>query len=197
MTARDGMLNLIDELRARCNAGSADYVVAATTYWADDDLQVTLDRHRCEYVRQSLDAEPVQMSGSAVYHDYYWRHGDWVEEGTSGTAAWRLEDSAGSVIASGYTVNYPARHIRFTANTAGSAYYLSYRAYDLDRAAADVWARKASHVTDRFDLSTDNHKLSRRQLHEMYTAQAAYYRRMAPARSVTRTRDDIGEGGYR
>jgi hypothetical protein len=197
MAARAGMANLIDELRARCNAGSADYSLAGDTYWVDDQLQTTLDRHRCDYQRQPLRVDPIQMVGSAVYHDYYWQRGDWVEEGTSGTAAWRVENSAGSVISeSGYVVNYVHKHIRFTADQMGTAYYLSYRAYDLDRAAADVWARKAAHVTDRFDLSTDNHKLSRRQLHEMYTAQAKYYRSMAPARSVTRVRDDIGGETY-
>lgn len=195
MTARAGMVNILDELRARCNAGTAEYVVSGTTYWSDDDLQAACDRFRRDYTRQPLQPEPVQMPGSAVYHDYFWRVGEFVEEGTSGTAAWRLENSAGSVIAdAAYVVNYSAKHIRFVADTAGSAYYLSYRAFDLDRAAADVWTRKASHVTDRYDIQTDNHRLSRRQLHEMYTQQAEAYRRKAPGRSVTRVRDDVG--GY-
>jgi hypothetical protein len=188
------MVNILDELRARCNAGSADYSLAGDTYWSDDQLQAACDRFRRDYTRQPLEAEPIQMPGSAVYHDYFWCHGDFVEEGTSGTAVWRLENSAGSVIAeAAYTVNYSAKHIRFTSDQAGSAYYLSYRAYDLDRAAADVWTRKASHVTDRFDLVTDNHNLKRSQLHDMYMKQAKYYRSSAPARTVTRVRDDLGD----
>jgi hypothetical protein len=187
------MGNLIADLRQRGEAGSAEYVLSGHTYWSDEDLQTRLDHTRTDVFRAPLTVGPVTSGGSAVYQDYYWRTGDAVEEASSGTVAWRVEDSAGSVIGTAdYTVNYAARHIRFAANTAGSAYFLSYRAFDLDRAEAEVWERKAANVANRFDVSTDNHMLTRSQLQAHYLAMAASARRRAPAQVRTRIRDDVG-----
>ncbi len=183
--ARSGMTTLIDELRRRCDAGTADYT--------DDDLQAVLDGYRRVSVRRLLLAVPTQSGGSAVYNDYYWDAGDWVEGAESGTAVWRVDDSAGSVVGTAaYTVESRAGHLRFTADTLGTAYYLTSRAYDMDRAAADLWDAKAAAVASRFDVSTDNHDLKRSQLVQHYRDMAASYRRRAPAQTSERLRDDAG-----
>ncbi len=181
---RSGMTVLIDELRRRCDAGTADY--------SDDALQTVLDGYRSVHIRRPLLAIPAQSDGSAVYNDYYWSSPGWVEAPESGSAVWRVEDSAGSVVGTAaYTVESRAGHLRFSASTGGSAYALTFRAYDMDRAAADVWDSRAAAVADRFDVSTDNHDLKRSQLVHHYREMAASYRRRAPALTSERIREDI------
>lgn len=189
---RDGMSNAVQELRRRCDAGTAEFMAGTVTYYSDDHLLATLDRHRSDLRRQHLRMEPTYSGGQVVYQDYYWERGDWIEEAASGAAAWVVEDSAGSAVGTaGYSVNYSAKHLRFSADTTGIAYLLSYRTYDLDRAAAEVWEDKAAHVADRFDVKTDNHDLKRSQLRQSYLAMAANFRRRAPVRSRERTRGDV------
>lgn len=191
MAARDGMASLIIELRTRCDAGTADYQVAGSDFWTDDQLQSVLDRNRRDVKRETLMLAPELSGGSAIYHDYQWCR-EWVEEAASGTAIWRVEDSQGSLIGTAsYTPEYGARSLRFASNTGGTAYFLTYRSYDLDRAAAEVWERKAGHVASRFDIKTDNHDLKRSQLVEQYRAMAVEFRRRAPAKIATRVRDDM------
>lgn len=190
MTARTGMATLITELRQRCEAGTAEYTLSGEVYWTDDHLQARLDREREDVYREPLMVQPRYEGGSAVYYDYYYRR-EYVEEADGGTV-WRVEDSTGALVGTAsYTANYAARHLRFAANTGGSALYLTYRAYDLDRAEAEVWERKAANVASRFDISTDNHSLKRSQLEDAYRQKAADARRRAPAKSRTRTRGDL------
>ena len=183
--ARPGMTALIDELRRRCDAGTADF--------SDDALQAVLDGYRRVSVRRPLLVVPTLSGGSAVYNDYYWYAGYWVEGPESGATAWRVEDSAGSVVGTAlYAVESRAGHLRFADDTRGAAYTLTSRAYDLDRAAAAVWDAKAAAVADRFDVSTDNHDLKRSQLMQHYRDMAAGYRRRAPAAASERLRSDLG-----
>lgn len=191
MPIRDGMASLITQLRGMTDAGTADYTVAGSPYWTDEQLQDKLDDQRRTRRREPLAFTVDAISGgSAEYHDYYFRHAH-VEEAGSGTVAWVLEDSTGADVGTAdYEVNYRARHIRFSANTLGTAYYLSYRAYDLNRAAAAVWQDKAAHVAARFDLKIDNHDLKRSQLRDAYLKMAAEYRGKAGGRSIERVRGD-------
>jgi hypothetical protein len=177
-------------------AGTAEYALGTTTYWTDDQLESVLDRYRTDVYREPLVLRPIYVNGTARYHDYYWRRAE-VEQATSGTAAWRLETSAGALIGTAnYSVNYEARHIRFSADQGGVTYYLTYRAYDLNRAAAEVWESKAAHVADRFDVETDNHNLLRSQLYNHYMNMAKIYRRRSPAMTSHRTRADVNPLGH-
>jgi hypothetical protein len=159
-------------------AGANDFTIGEVTYWSDDRLQDKLDQHSRRVVRENLQMEGVwQGGGSALYYDYYWSLRD-VEELSSGTAAWSVQNATGSVIAtSAYEVNYPARKITFDADQAGEARYLSYTAYDVHYAAADVWDEKASYVAAAYDVKSDNHDLKRSQLRQAYEAQAAALRK--------------------
>jgi outer membrane protein assembly factor BamB len=170
------MANLIQDVRGRTEAGSADYSVNGVTYWTDDQIQEQLDQHREDIYREPLCVEPVLVAaGTATYKDYYFKR-PFAEERTDGTVIWRIEDAAGSVRGTAdYSVNYAAQHIQFVNDTHGTALYLSYRTYDLDATAADIWRRKAAHVADRYDIETDNHNLKRSQLRTSYLAMANFY----------------------
>ena len=136
MTARAGMSNLIKALRAATAVGTSDYTINSVSYWTDDQLQEMLDRYQEQHVHINLTPKPM-YTGDWEYYDYLIPQGRNFEE--SGTdSGWAVRNSAGGTV-TGYTVNYPARKITFTADQAGKAYYLDCRTYNLQLAAADVW----------------------------------------------------------
>lgn len=190
MTLRAGMRELVTQVRQLSSAELDEFTLAGQTYWSDDHLQSELDKHRADVTREKLAIRSYDNAGTVEYYDYYFVLGN-PEHAEGGTAVWRVENSAGSTIGTAdYTVNYDAKHIRFTANTQGSAYYLSYRAYDVNRAAAGVWRKKAANVANRFDVSTDNHDLKRSQLRAAYIAEAQALEAAAGGREMRLIRSD-------
>ena len=195
MTVRDGMANVILALRAWAEAGTAEYTLTGTTsqtYWSDQHLQDVLDQHREDHYFEVAQVAPREGNTAvAEYYDYYFDGGYW-EEASGGTAVWIVQDSTGADAGTAnYTINYQTGHIRFTANTLGTAYYLTGRKYDLHRAAAQVWRQKAANVANRYDVSTDNHSLKRSQLSKQYLDMAAYYDKQSPVRFVRMMRVDV------
>lgn len=171
--ARMGMSTLIAEIRQKCNVGTADYSVGGVSYWTDDQIENVLDKYSMRIQRESLEAEGEwQTGGTVVYVNYRFKE-SFPEGLDSGTAVWLVQNGDGSAIGTAnYTVNYEQRRISFTADQEGEARFLSYYAFDLYRAGAEIWEAKAGHVADRFDVETDNHNLKRSQLHAMYMLRA-------------------------
>lgn len=192
MTARLGMATLIARLRSMTDADEDEFTLAGEVYWTDEHLQAELDKERQDVFQEAIAPVPSYATDNAVqYQDYYWTLPN-VEEADSGATGWLLQDgNSNTVDSADYTVNYQARHIRFVATTDGSAYYLTYRAFDLNRAAAEVWTQKAANVASRFDVKTDNHQLSRSQLRTSFLNMAKEFRRKAGGRSKTMIREDM------
>jgi hypothetical protein len=178
MTLRAGMHNLIQRVRVLGAAGTADFSIGGITYWSDDEIQNRLDQHSRKVVREQMALEAEwRGNGSAVWFDYFWQLKD-VEESGSGTVLWSVQDSAGSVIPRGdYEVNYQQRKVTFDADTGGTVRLLTYTAYDIYAAAADIWDEKASYVASAYDVKSDNHDLKRSQLRAAYQKQAETLRK--------------------
>ena len=192
MTARNGMLDLIERVRVLCDAGTAEHSIQGQSYYTDDHLQERLDRNRMDVYREMLTAQ-VEYSGStAIYHNYYFPTPD-VERAESGSEAWLVSDYQGSAIGTAnYTANYDAQYIRFTANTEGSAYYLTYRQYDVERTAASVWEEKAAFVSNRIqEVQTDNHVIKRGDLRKLYLDNAKFFKSRAKPKTVRLWRSDV------
>jgi hypothetical protein len=187
------MVNLILRLRGMTETGSSDYTLGSVTYWTDNHLQDVLDLYRTDLERVPLRSAPEYVGGATVYYDYYTPEGsENFEESGTGVEAWAVRDGDGVLIATAdYTVNYLNGHIRFDTDQAGQARYLRARFYDLSRAAAHVWRQKAAHVASKFDLSTDNHSLTRSQLIKHYLEMAGYYDRQAGPTHGTLVRSDL------
>ncbi len=173
MAARVGMSTLISEIRKVCNVGTADYTVGGVSYWTDEQIEEVLDKYSQRILRESLLAEGEwQTGGTVVYVNYRFKE-TFPEEAGSGSAVWLVQNGEGSAIGTAnYSVNYQQRRISFTADQDGETRFLTYYSFDLFRAAAEIWEAKAAHVSDRFDVETDNHNLKRSQLHAMYMARA-------------------------
>lgn len=175
MTVRPGMYNLITRLRGMTNAGTADWELGTEVYWSDQHLQDVLDHYVTALNRTPLDYELEYTNGTATYFDYYAPIGNF-EEAASGSAYWRIENGAGIAIDSdGYAVDYATGAIRFLTDQRGTAYYLRARSYNLNKAAAEVWHRKAAFYAEKITVTTDNHKLMREQLIANALKMAAEY----------------------
>lgn len=175
------MTSLVNELRTQTESGTADYTLGTVTYWTDDQLQQILDRYRTDRYDVPLTAQARNISGTAVYHEYAIPFVGYIEGTASGSAAWDLRDENHDTISSGYTPDLNTGMIRFDNDQGGSARYLSYRTFDFNRAARDVWIARAGHLSGRYDVQTDNHLLKRSQYHKHCVTMAAYYEQRAVA----------------
>ena len=183
---------MIDTVRGYANAEPDEWEVTSgssiVTYWSDEEIQRVLDRHKAEYVHADLEVQPTYSAGSIVYTQY--RLG--VTDVESGTAVFKVEDTAGTV--SGYSVDYARGVVTFTADQSGKSFWWSGFAYDLNAAAADIWRMKASHVANLVDFSTDGHSVKRSQQAKQYLDMAGYYQNRSVSEGVTTAkivRDDL------
>lgn len=186
--ARAGMSAAITKLRAMTDAGTADYAIAGTTYWSDDQIQTMIDRHSTP-VRIRMSEVPEHTAGTVQYYDYLWGHAE-VERATSGSAVWRVVDAYGTITGTAnYAINYDQKKVRFNSATLPPM-YLETLTFDLNGAAAEIWREKAAYYANRFDVSTDNHNLRRSQLMAHAEKMAKHFERMAAPRMVTMQRSD-------
>lgn len=183
--SRDTLNDLRVQLRDMTDAGYNDGTSGTVTFWSDDLLDTYLDRHRKDVRREELRARhTIGAGGTVVYQDYYSSF-DNFEATSGGTALFVVEDGAGADVTSGYTADYARGVVSFAANTLGSVYYLTGRSYDLNAAAADVWRAKAGRAAAVYDISTDNHSLSRSQLMAQAMQMAEYYEMRAGPQVTT------------
>lgn len=192
MAPRPGMYKLLDQLRTMADAGQDDYQIGSKWFWDDDDLQIILDRSRTDVFGEELQSRHILSGGSTIYLDYYSQRANY-ERTTGGTAIFYLRDASGNTIGTAdYTPDYERGAIQFAADTGGNAYYLYGRAYDLNRAAADVWRQKAAHFAGQFSFSTDNHRVDAGALYKQALNMAEYYEKMtATLNVVTLWRSDV------
>lgn len=192
MTVRTGMQTLINIVRGYANAGTAEWTVAGESatisYWDDTEIQRVLDRHKVEYIHADL--EPVQSysGGSIVYLQYRANVAD-IE---SGAGVFKVEDVDGTVTPS--SVDYSRGIVSFATDQAGTSYWWSGYAYDLNASAADIWRMKASHAAELVDWSTDGHNVKRSQAVSACLNMATYYQSRSSSEGVTTaklTRDDL------
>lgn len=174
MAYRSGMYDLIEQLRYMIDdADITGYVIS------DNRLAEILDGNRVDFYQQPLVVTPQQVAaGTVAYHVYTAAYGN-LEGTASGTAAFRLYDSHGSVITSGYTADMQRGVFTFTADQAGSARYVDGRSYDLNAAAAEGWRQRAAKQASGYDFRVEGRQYSRaqwfahcRQMASMYAGQA-------------------------
>lgn len=183
-SARSGMIEIIRELRGLGNVGSNDYTIGGQPYWTDYQLQEILDIYREDHHRHPTEPVASYEGGSVVYHDYYLGE-SYIEATTGGTAIFYLQDAAGSVIpSSDYTMDYRRGVATFAVDTGGESYWWFGRSYDIYRAAAEVWRRKASYYATQFDFQTDNHRLNKSTVYQQCLKMASYYEGLSATMGV-------------
>ncbi len=186
-TARSGMADLIAQLRGMCNAGVNDYTIAGVPYWSDAQLQTILDTHRLDVYEKQIYPVDEMLSGSPSTTRYYL--GDHHIE--SGTVFW-VQDAIGNrkTETTDYSVDYSLGLVTFTTDTKATDYYATYRSYDLNLAAADVWKSIAAHCASMFSFSAGGQNVSKSDLIAHALQMASYYSQQAGPHSISIDRSD-------
>jgi hypothetical protein len=187
------MYDLIDELRRLTESGTADYTLGTVTYWEDLQLQGYLDQYRIDHYEIALEPVARSVGGTSEYNEYYIPHGinKYVEGTASGTVAWRLRGGEYEEITEDFEFYWRPGYIRFDSDQAGSVRYLTYRSYDMYAAASDVWRQRASHVSNKYDIKTDNHTLKRSQYYDHCLSMATYYTNLSGPKVRVMSRTDL------
>lgn len=171
------MTALIAQLRRLAAVSVGDVTVGGETYWTDDQLEDVLDRRRTEY--RGVGLGPIMGTpAQTTYTDYLLPTRDLEYDALGGADGFTLLDSTGAA-APAHTVDVSAGLIVFDADTGGASFYLDYRTYDLNAAAADVWEMKASFVASAVDWRSDNHQISASQEYEHCMKRAREFRSKA------------------
>ena len=183
------MAALIAEMRQLCMAEIDSYKVGMTYYWSDNQIEDVLDRHQLFYNHVLIVPElQYSSTGTAVYYRYVTGVTKW-EDNTGGTVTY-LQDASGGTV-TGHTFDANTGVFTFTANTTGLSYYVTGYAYDLNKAAAEIWRIKAAHASIAYDINTDNHGLKRSQLVTQALQMAQMYDGMAGIGVTTIWRSDV------
>ena len=191
MTARDGMADLILNLRGLTDAGTGDFTIGTISYFSDDHLQANLDRFRTDFIEDELYPVQQTLNGSAIYKEYR-AHYTNLETVASGTTIFNLSDAVGSNVATTlWTADYTNGIVTFASDQGGTSYNLSGRSYDLNAAAGAVWRLKAANAAKMFDFSTDNHSLKRSQFMQSCIQMAEMDEGMASPTVVELYRGDM------
>lgn len=191
MAARTGMANLIKRLRVITHIGTADFTVNSVAYYSDDFVEDTLDTYRMDINRRPIQPIVEYNGGTAQYFTYYLGYGN-LEEPTSGDQYFQIEDSDGANVGTAnYTLDPLAGVVRFSADQGGTAYYLTARSYNLNRAAADIFREKASWAAEGYDFAADQQRFNRSQKYRHYKELAAEYDKKGGVMSVQMVRSDL------
>lgn len=177
---------LVDDLRGLVGAAPDEYSVGNVGYWSDTQLTAVMQAHRelmdferIDYLPRVYGGGSVEYKRARVFSNHSFEAGS-----TGGT----IQDGLGGTV-TGWTLAKDG-HIDFTANTAGSAYYLTAWGYDLHAAAADVLDQWASAVKLHYDVDSDDQRHARNQKVKELRAQAAIYRKKAVIVTGAMKRDD-------
>lgn len=156
------MVNLLRRLRGLTQVGTAQYTLGTVTWWGDDQLQEVLDAFRVDVNFYEMRAQPdVNPGGTVQYFQYYTDYTN-LEENTSGTIYFQIEDGTGSAVGTAnYSVDYISGLTRFNADRGGTVYYLRARSYNILGAAAQIWREMAGNVAAFYSFQTDNQKFTR------------------------------------
>jgi len=176
MSIRPGMTDVIQEVKARINAGTAFPAQSGTGfYWSSEEIEKVLDRHRLDIWREPLQSQATYEGGTAVYKTFYAGQ-TYLEETSGGTAVFYLENGLNQQVGTAnYSVDYHRGVITFNSDQSGTSHLMTARSYDPDAAAAEIWKMKAAAYTTSFDFSTDNHSIKRGDVMKRCMEMAQFY----------------------
>jgi len=185
MTARITMAALINKLRGMTDTTANDYTVGTITYWTDDQLEDELDLHQMYVNFLSMVEIPSTGASLAItYTRYETGLTDWENTPT-------IQDENGTTIAdTEYTFDQNTGVIIFDSDTTGLSRYITGYVYNVERAAAGIWRKKAAHSASGFDFTTDNHSVKRSQVSIQYLDMARFYEKQAGSNTVSIYRGD-------
>lgn len=171
MTVRNGMETLISQMRSLI-------AESGTTIFSDDRLQTILDNNRYDFYQLPLRIVGQVVGGSTIYKWYSLPNVRYYEGTASGTALVRIFDFNG-VVQSAYTSDPTTAQFVFTNDTRGSAYYMTGRSFNFNKAVSEAWKEKAAYHSGNFDFKVEGRSFNKSQVVKQCLEMANYYSAMA------------------
>lgn len=192
--ARSTLARLIQEVRTLTQANVQEWTLGTASYWDDNQLEILLDRHRRDVLREPLRSHTHYVGGGSIeWRTYSSDYGQW-EATDGGTAVFEVEDGLGATQGTAlWTADYVRGIVTFGANQGGTAYYLTGRVFDLYGAASELLRTWAAREKLAFDFSSDGQSFKRSQKASTLLALANEYAGMGWAQTATMVRSDVGE----
>ena len=183
--ARTTMADLILKLRGMTETAANDYSINSIAYWTDDHLQNELDLYQMYVNFLQMKAIPSTGASLAITYTRY----------ETGLTDWEkapiIQNENGTTIAdTEYTFDANTGVVVFDSDTTGISRYITGYVYNVERAAAGIWTKKAAHAAKGFDFSTDNHSIKRSQVSMQYMDMARFYGKQAGSKTISIYRGD-------
>lgn len=190
--ARSTLATIIQYVRDLTFAGTAEYTLGATSYFSDNHVQDYLDRHRLDIDKELLVSVEKWVGGGTVQYLEFRSRYRFLEATDGGSAVFWIEDSTGTDQGTAnWSADYQRGIVTFTADQAGSARYLSGRAYDVYGAAAELLRSWANREKLSFDFETDGQRFKRSQKAQLLQQMAAEYELKAWPVTIEMSRSDV------
>lgn len=195
---RSTMARLIQEVRSLTQANPAEWSLGTANYWDDNQIEILLDRHRRDVVREPLRSVSVYVGGGSIeWREYHSQYGQW-EATSGGSAVFEIEDALGAAQGTAlWSADYVRGVVTFGQNQGGTAYYLTGRVYDLYGAASELLRSWASHEKLGFDFASDGQSFKRSQKVTHLLGLANHYAGMGWAQTARMVRSDLGDWDWR
>lgn len=199
MPVRSSMSQIISRVRLMIQDPAG-----ASQFFADQDIQDTLDDHREDVRYELLKIAPsiinlpsTNNQAAVAFTDYYssfsWWESDVVIQGinTSTGAAWAVLSPAGSDYIVG---RFQFELTPFVNGVAPSQYppvFATGKTFDVFAASADLLEFWAANLASAYDITVDGQTLRRSQLMQAKMMLAQSYRRKAKPRIGKMVRSDL------
>ena len=156
MTARLGMVDLLSQFRSLV-------AESGTTIFSDDRVQAILDNNRYDFYQLPLRAVGQVVGGSTIYKWYFLPSQQYLEGTASGTALVRIYNYGGTV-ETDYSSDFINSTFTFTSDTRGSAYYMTGRSFNFNKAISEGWKEKAAYHSGNFDFKVEGRAFNKSQV---------------------------------
>lgn len=171
MTVRNGMTDLISQFRSLV-------AESGTTIFSDDRLQTILDNNRQDFYQSPLQSIGQVVGGSTIYKWYSLPSQQYQEGTASGTALVRIFNYGGTVETT-YTSDFNNASFTFVSDTRGSAYYMTGRSFNFNKAVSEGWKEKAAYYSGNFDFKVEGRSFNKSQVIKNCLSMADYFATMA------------------
>lgn len=166
-----------------------------TLIWTDAEATALLDDFRSDYHRVLLQPLSALVGGSVVYQRYSSTLRN-LEGSSSGTVAFRLHDSLGSLISTGWEADWARGSFLFEEDQRGSVRYIEARAFDLPAASAAGWRELAGTKAELYNFAADGGRFDRQQWFAHCLQMADYWdKQVSPSWVGIRRLDLVPTGG--
>lgn len=162
MAIRAGMQSIVDEVQLQ---------IGNSTLLSEEQIQSILDKYKKYLKGFLLSPDPTYVTQTYKYYVYNSQY-PYLE---SGSGIFRLFDSLGANITTGFTTDYLLGQVVFESDQTGASRYIDGITYDFHAAVSECWRLIQAQTAHLYDFSLEDRKFSRSQWFNHCKTMAEYH----------------------